>query len=1580
MDINPQTRAPDADLGVESTRGETPPEIRKYNQIHPISQRRDTDRRFVIFNVGDVEVPAARHELEKMLTPEAYSAIVSLRPISNPHSQRRFEMTVTVELGEALKRMLRRRTNERTAYFIRLLRNGGLLRNGVRTDIVMSRWRMVAWKPYFERPHPTDLPVMNQPAKPLGKALLSLNVNGFHKKRIQVEDMIRTESPMVVSLQETLSAERHYPVVVRGFKTFAKPWQKEFRGNALLVDNKLASYELPHDDSKHLIHVKITGHRELPGPMHVFGTYLPSGGNYRRERTRLLKVLNDRVTTILNVEKTAIIICLGDLNIPGAELTARLANSNSKLRVNKVSGSPWTRFPAKRGSKPSNIDHFLVNQIGNNCTGQTKVLRQYPISDHRPIVLRLREGVPQAAETEFVVPRTVFKTGPCKMNGESLVSHNRWAVLDAEPGEVLDNVDLSTAASHFQETFDIATRSVGVKVYTGEGKDRLPRNVWKSLQIYKKLGAKVARLRTLNKRVTEDLSEKLNKAKSRFKELKRTFELRRKGDIYARIADSFATHDHKSVWSQIKTVTGGGTGGDSLHPVRDSAGELKTNPRDILDVHKEHYRSLLQYDPEKRAMDEEYWRSKSLHNERVEEELKGINDPISWPEILLSIRGMKRNTAPGGDGVHVNVMKQMVREECMGEIKQRNPEFVRPEYTMVDLPEDRLPTQPTTRMGAALYRLIKAAWTQEKVPPQWEELHLVSLLKPSGVTAVAGVSPESVESYRGLTLISVVEKIMLNILVDRLAKVYPLSREQGGFRKNEEATAQFLALAEIVRRRHLDGKDTFGTFIDFKKAYDRVQHGALFRILDHNGVRGKMLSFIKHIYRNNHIRVKMGGQLSESFLMDRGNRQGCPLSPLLYIIFIDGILKDCSAGGVEVPGTKTEFGGSGALPWINCPPEVCPGLIYADDVLALESSAPRTQTFLERLEAWKTEWDAEIGIKKCGVMCWSNKPEVRAEHLETTYTCGKDEIPKVERYQYLGIWVDHRLIESRGNEQCRSGTLEREFAKSQAAKGNRALYALRPFLEDRHVPIVLKAHAIRNLIQSKMLYGAEWIGFLNYNAEPLDKVLQRACGWVIGLRGSETGEADLLTLCYELNIPTCEEELHVRRARVVGKLQREGGGFKTWLQTLYEGKPPSSWRKKTWISGSMYWLSHAKKSLPKHSDAYTEDYEQWCLVRGLNPQNVSSAIDHGWNGTARFRNAKYPLREWATLEQTFALTVRSNPYESPLQRAMIEQRTMEDDAGNPVDIRPPIANKHMAIVAEQRVGEEGRDEFLSLVRIPKGRTSEEVTQLRTIRDVVLERQLSRNKSAMFSIYNSHEYGVTRGYLRNAVSRPDLSEGTRWITLIRTGTFPEIRELRKRAAAKGYTPTVEEGICPLCSEPVSATMWTHLLLSCKHGGVIYQRKHLLTLPFRLIRQGSSWDKIARAYTEDGTEVVNERILESVLGGAFVGGWIHVGKHTVPQYSLGFGQLDVTPEGLETYGWAFVAEFLQKVVPLYIRFFGTKVYTAGVTVLVPEDIQPQAGLKRMDIDDVEIEDPDVEVEMGGLTTLVSEPRRPFRFIDW
>jgi len=89
------------------------------------------------------------------------------------------------------------------------------------------------------------------------------------------------------------------------------------------------------------------------------------------------------------------------------------------------------------------------------------------------------------------------------------------------------------------------------------------------------------------------------------------------------------------------------------------------------------------------------------------------------------------------------------------------------------------------------------------------------------------------------------------------------------------------------------GNRSYLLFVDVKKAYDTVPHEAMFAKLQRFGVRGRLLQYLRALYASSRFDVRTGADpvvLSEPVPLLRGLRKGCPLSPVLFNIFINDVL------------------------------------------------------------------------------------------------------------------------------------------------------------------------------------------------------------------------------------------------------------------------------------------------------------------------------------------------------------------------------------------------------------------------------------------------------------------------------------------------------------------------------------------------------------------------------------------------------------------------------------------------------------------------------------------------------------------
>ncbi len=129
-----------------------------------------------------------------------------------------------------------------------------------------------------------------------------------------------------------------------------------------------------------------------------------------------------------------------------------------------------------------------------------------------------------------------------------------------------------------------------------------------------------------------------------------------------------------------------------------------------------------------------------------------------------------------------------------------------------------------------------------------------------------------------------------------------IGEEQGGFRKGRGCMDQIFCFRMGVEKILAKGKKLFAAFMDLDKAYDRVDWLALWDVFKIYGVEGKLLRAVKSFYEEASACVKVSGETSEHFEIKVGLRQGCVMSPWLFNIYIDGVMREVKGkvGKVEV--------------------------------------------------------------------------------------------------------------------------------------------------------------------------------------------------------------------------------------------------------------------------------------------------------------------------------------------------------------------------------------------------------------------------------------------------------------------------------------------------------------------------------------------------------------------------------------------------------------------------------------------------------------------------------------------------------
>ena len=211
-----------------------------------------------------------------------------------------------------------------------------------------------------------------------------------------------------------------------------------------------------------------------------------------------------------------------------------------------------------------------------------------------------------------------------------------------------------------------------------------------------------------------------------------------------------------------------------------------------------------------------------------------------------------------------------------------------------------------------------------------------------------------------ITVHCALSKLFCLIILDRLEGVvqslHPVSPNQIGFKKGHRTSDHIFVLKTIVDKIVKSDKGhLFVAFVDFRKAYDRINRTLLLLKIRHLGVNGFLYKNIKALYESVSYEVKVKGGRLEPITSRFDLKQGCVLSPLLFNLFIDDM--------------KNIFD-------VSCDPvriltEPLSHLLYADDLAIISATESGQNSSLSKLESYCTLWQLKVNIQKSKVVIFN---------------------------------------------------------------------------------------------------------------------------------------------------------------------------------------------------------------------------------------------------------------------------------------------------------------------------------------------------------------------------------------------------------------------------------------------------------------------------------------------------------------------------------------------------------------------------------------------------------------------------------
>ena len=250
--------------------------------------------------------------------------------------------------------------------------------------------------------------------------------------------------------------------------------------------------------------------------------------------------------------------------------------------------------------------------------------------------------------------------------------------------------------------------------------------------------------------------------------------------------------------------------------------------------------------------------------------------------------------------------------------------------------------------------------------PQFAEAVMSVLYKGVG-------SRDDASNHRGICVPNVLAKLFGLVLGTRLSHWAVtsgvISPAQVGFVVLHGCEYHIMTLLEALRHRVRRDCDTVLVFLDFKKAYDNVSQSLAWTLMQKMGVPSEFTGLLKSWADQSRITLRMGGAAPESFRQEKGVPQGGVLSPIIFNLVIEVLLRYVNAHAAELGVTMSaEIAESAARAQVGAEVAVAPpplqllALAYADDVVLICPNKAAAQRALDLVQDWSEHFGFTIGV------------------------------------------------------------------------------------------------------------------------------------------------------------------------------------------------------------------------------------------------------------------------------------------------------------------------------------------------------------------------------------------------------------------------------------------------------------------------------------------------------------------------------------------------------------------------------------------------------------------------------------------
>lgn len=464
--------------------------------------------------------------------------------------------------------------------------------------------------------------------------------------------------------------------------------------------------------------------------------------------------------------------------------------------------------------------------------------------------------------------------------------------------------------------------------------------------------------------------------------------------------------DAKQQWQIINNLSGE-TKCKNIDRIESLEGIIIEDPKEIVECINSYLISVQS------AGDNNHTMANAIHSPSRNIADSFFVAPTTPVEIVNIINSLKNKTSSGFDGFNTVLIKRIAN-------------YIAPVLSFI----------------------INLSFKEGVFPEKLKSSVVIPILKKPNIFKIDNIRP--------ISLLSIFSKIFEKTMKCRLVKYLEihnfLSPYQFGFIKKKSTEDALITVSDKIYSNLNQKNKITGLFIDFRKAFDLVDHSILMNKLETIGIRGVALSWFTSYLTGRTQRVRVGDSLSDPLLIRSGVPQGAVLSANLFLIFINDLLTQ------PLFGTINAFADDLAIFYFKNNVQEIWDCIVSD---------------LKLIRSWCLFNKMQINVDKTKYINFDHKSfeftnilKFHEINCNEQVICSCKSIEKVDCFKYLGVTLDENL----------------SWDKHINSLHNKLKYSIRKFYHLRNFcEVSLLRTLYYALVQSRLEYGLGcWGGAYSY--------------------------------------------------------------------------------------------------------------------------------------------------------------------------------------------------------------------------------------------------------------------------------------------------------------------------------------------------------------------------------------------------------------------------------------------------------------------------------------------------------------------